>query len=191
MKIERKKLILIIAVIAAVVLTGLVILLSVLTGGKESDDSDTPNQTVAPSDDATNGVSQEPQVEIGNPDDPEAPPADAYQNDYSNDTGYDKLPSGFDGSSAPQGTVFDAQWAYARYYDITCDLGNKQTVTEEALQPMEDFYDDLALVGDPSSDSMRATIKRYLDKYEPLIGERSPGDTRQELLLTCDIEDVE
>jgi hypothetical protein len=190
MKIERKKLILIIAAIAAVLLTVGVIVLSMLTAPKEDETPVTPQVSSSPTVQPGTGEDDTP-AQITNTDDPEAPPANMYENDYSTDVGYVPLPEGYVPSSDKEDNVFNPEWTQLRYYDIVCDLSKKETVSEKALKPMVDFYADLSKVNTPNTDTMRESMSKYIEKYRLNLGERAPGEMRADMSLACHVEDEE
>jgi hypothetical protein len=190
MKIERKKLILIIAAVGAVLLTIGVILLSMLTAPKEEETPITPEVSSSPTVQPGTGEDDTP-AQIGNSDDPEAPPASMYENDYSTDVGYVPLPEGFVATSETEDNVFNPEWTQLRYYDIVCDLSKKETVSEKALKPMVDFYDDLSLVNTDNTKVMRESMSKYIEKYRLNLGERAPGEMRADMSLACHVEDEE
>jgi len=190
MKIERKKLILIIAAIITVVFGSIVIALSIMTGGSD-EPAPTPTTTVQPDD------SEEPTT---NPDalpddgataapDPEAtdnPAPNVYENTYTDDVGYAPLPENFNVEGNPAGTVLDETWAMDRYHTLVCELSTKPSSTEKALKPIKDFYNDLSLAKHPNASTMRATIGRWIEDYERDLGERAPGNAQAEMTLECE-----
>jgi len=189
MKIERKKLILIIAVITTLVLLILVVGISLLTGGKNNNkptQSPTTSVTDSPSNSNTpSDVNTSQAAPIGDPTASGAPPATAYENDYSKDTGYTPLPKGFDGSSNPANTVYDQNWALAKMQTLACELSTKPTSTEKALTPLNNFYLDLGKVSYANAKQMRLTINSWIEGYTPYIGERAPGDIRNNIISYC------
>jgi hypothetical protein len=188
MKIERKKLILIIAIILTVVLGSLVIALSVLTRPAEVGVTPTPTPTsVSPTDSSPTAEPDSVGAIVGDPESPDAPPANMYQNDSSNDLGYAPLPESYKSSTDPNptGTVLDEAWAMGRYQTLVCELSAKESSTEEALQPIKAFAQDLTLANYQNASTMRAGISRWVDSYEGYLGERAPGSTRSELILEC------
>jgi hypothetical protein len=192
-RIERKKLIIIIASIVTVILAAIVITLSILTGGGEKEpvpvtptNQPAPEETASPT--PTDGTSDT--LPIGSPTDEDAPPADLYTNDYSQDVGYIKLPDGYD-SSVPEGTVYDEEWMVYRGNTLLCELSTKQTISLQAITPLTDFYNDLLKVDNENASSMRKTISSYLNFYKDHMGERSDGTDRAELKVFCLYGDLE
>lgn len=187
-KIERKKLIIIIASIVTAIFAALVITLSVLTGGGEGKTpaeitptaQPKPTQTANP----TDGTSET--VPIKGADEEGAPPADAYTNDYSEDVGYVKLPDGYD-SSVPAGTVYDEAWMVTRGSLLLCELSTKQTISKQAITPLSNFKDDLISVSNENANNMSKTISPYLAFYNDHMGDRTPGYLRSELNIYCDL----
>jgi len=190
-KIERKKLIFIIAGLITLVVVGLMITLSMFTNGNSPD----PEKTQQPEPTETSSSpspsdQEEDTVPIIGVDEEDAPPADMYENDYSQDSGYVKLPDGFDGST-PEGTVYDPEWMYTKFNILLCELSTKQSSTEEALKPLKDFNDDLALAQTEEASTARSAASRYIGLYEDTLGERVDGSTRAELSVYCDMEDID
>lgn len=190
MKIERKKLILIIAIIVTVVLAGIVIALSVLTRPDVATIAPTPTPTSESPTNDPNAITGEPDntsAVVGDPENPDAPPADMYQNDFSEDLGYAPLPESYKTSSDPNptGTVLDETWAMERYHTLVCELSTKESSTEAALQPINAFMQDLTLADYQNASTMQASLGRWVDSYELYLGERAPGSARSELILEC------
>lgn len=190
MKIERKKLILIIAAIATVLIAALVITLSIITGGGKTEPKPVTTPTAVANDSPNSEVEQGAPVK-----DPEAsgaPPESIYSNDYSKDTGYNKLPADFSSSTSnTKDTVFDPEWANYKLNTLMCELSNKETVTQRAIQPLEDFQTDLTRVGTDNAASLSVSISKVLNAYIPLEGQRAPGNVKAELSIYCNVEDVE
>lgn len=182
-KIERKKLILIIAIAVTAILTAIVVMLSMLTNNPNTP-APTPTSTVPSSSPGTAQGGNDNGAPISGTNEKGAPPADIYKNDYSKDTGYTKLPPGYDSKNAA-GTVYDPKWAENKMNVLLCELSNKQTITVRALQPLNDFNTDLALVHTTASSTMSATINRYITIYEAHMGERADGNYRSELSNFC------
>lgn len=187
MKIERKKLILIIAGIASVLLLAVIVVISSLQQSSQAEPSPTPTVTTPPSNNNGNGEDEPGIPVIIEPGDENPPPQDMFNNDYSNDEGYLKLPEGFDGSVNPEGTVFDELWTIDAFNRLTCELASKETVTERALQPLRDFSADLRKVDYDSAFAFREMINRWLEQYERRIGDRPPATTSAEVSAVCDL----
>lgn len=188
MKIERKKLILIIAAVVATILFTVIVFLSMTR-----EDATVAPPTPTPTTPNTNNGGQvdangDPIIPIiVEPGDDNPPPSDIYENDYSNDEGYLKLPEGFDGSVNPEGTVFDELWTIDTFNRLTCELSTKETVSEQALQPLKDFALDLRKVDYESAIAFRGTINRWMDDYDKNIGERPPASSQVEVSTVCEL----
>lgn len=187
-KIERKKLILIIAVAITALLAGVAIVLSILTGG-------TPKDTIAPTQEPaplpTSEVEEpvEPGAPIIDGEEEGAPPESMYQNDYSKDIGYEPIPDGFDPAVNPtENTIFDSDYAYLTYSRVMCELSTKYTATDRALEPALALKDDLALISEAWAGSWRSNITRYQEWFEAHDGERIPADIKDELARNCETD---
>lgn len=193
-KLERKTVILIIAIIVTLLLATTVVVLSVLTnGGNTHKPSPTANpapKISAPVQPTGGTVNDEniptPQATPGEKETP--PPANAYNNNYSHDTGYKPLPSDFNVNDKSQypNTVFDPAWAVTKANTLMCELSTKPTITEKAIQPIKDFVFDLNRVHTKSADALTATLNQYLNDYEPNIGQRASGSDMAALSIHCE-----
>lgn len=188
MKIERKKLILIIAIIITAVLSGLVIALSMITRPTDTPPSPSPTSiTPTDSNPSSNPLDNIPDVVVGEPDSTDAPPTNIYENNFSDDIGYAPLPDSYKTSTDPNptGTVLDETWAMERYHTLVCELSTKESVTQEALKPIKAFTKDLTMAKYQNASAMRAGMTRWVEAYEIEMGNRAPGSTQSELILEC------
>lgn len=197
MKVERKKLILIVASVVAAVLLGAAITISFLTAPKAEDPSlpgvPTPNQTREPElDDSP--IEQGSQVIIDDEDKEEGdvPPEGLYDNIYTDDLGYDKLPDSFDPEVNPiEGTVYDDEYVFTTMSRLMCELSTKNTVTERALKPLTDFSDDLRRSTASTAYSTLQQIEYDLRWFNNNVGERIPGEEKSLLNMNyCGAGDI-
>lgn len=193
--IERKKLVTIIALVAAVVLAGIIVTISlVFSSTSEGNDDNTPQPQVTSTETPSN---QDEPVEqgapIGNASDEEAPPENLYDNDYSNDLGYTALPEGFDPSAnTTEGTVYDDDFVYDTFNRVMCELSKKPTSTERALQPLTDLIIDLRKSGTSISINYATEGGTHLQWYQDRLNQRVGSDKQNELsLVYCDAGVVE
>jgi hypothetical protein len=187
---ERKKLLLILGIAFAVVLTGIIVLVSVLTTPAEEAPEPTPTETAQVDEERDPDDGAEVIVDPGEED--EAPRDDIYANDYSNDEGYAPLPEGFQPTETnTKGTVYDEEWALNKYTVLLCELSKKETVTEKAIQPLQRFADDLAGATHPNAQPLRDSIYYYLKDYEIYMGERAPASTRNILTQMCNANNLD
>lgn len=161
-KIERKKLILIIAAIITALMVALVVFLSTIKKS-ESDSAPTPEPVIT--------VTPEPE--------PEQP-----SNDSSNDIGYIPLPEGYVPEN-PKGTVYDDSWVVEKTQSLLCELSNKNIVTEEILEPLKAFRADTGKVRSENTESLGVTVQRYLNEYEGYMGQPVPERLKNELNTYC------
>lgn len=187
MKIERRKLILIIAAIVTSVLLIMVIILSSLQQEPAVDSN--PNPVSTPSNPPTrDDADASPGVPIVvEPGDINPPPLDMFENDYSNDIGYAALPDGADGSVNAAGTVFDELWTIDALNRLACELSTKETVTEQALKPLQDFSFDLRKTSYSAATSYRQLVNRWMDSYEKNLGDKPPVAASIEVATFCEL----
>lgn len=181
-RIDRKTLFTIIAAGATLTIFGLIIVISFLTSQANSDPDITPNPTITSP--AENEVT-ETGVE-GNPDDGGADTI--YQNDYSADEGYEKLPTDFDPAiSVTDNTVYNDAYVALTGPRLLCEFSNKKTITTRSLESIENFYSDLGLSGSAQALSSRAMLSSFLKKYKGLIDTRLSAKEADELKnFNCD-----
>lgn len=166
-RIDRKTLFTLIAGLVAFVLLGIIIVISILTSQNTSEPEATPEPN------STSSVQEEEITEPGVSGDPEAGSDTIYDNDYSADEGYEKLPIDFDPNvSAKENTIYDDAYVAATGARLMCEFSNKRTVTERSLRSIENFYSDLGLSGSDQALATRAEYSSFLKKYKSQIGSR-------------------
>lgn len=195
MRLERRKLILIIAAIVAAVLLGIAITISVLTAPKADDPSlpgvPNPTETREPETDDS-PIEQGSEVIIDDEDEGDVPPEGLYDNIYTDDLGYERLPDSFNPEVNPiEGTVYEDAYIYSTMSRLMCELSNKNTVTERALKPLNDFSADLARSSAPSAYSSLQQVEYDLRWFNSNIGERIPGEEKSLLNMNyCNAGDI-
>jgi hypothetical protein len=186
--IERKKLVTIFAVIIAAVLAGVVITISIIFSGSQKTPENTNEPTpVTTSNPSNSGEPVEGGAPIGDSDDPDAPPATMYENDYSKDLGYTPLPETFDKNVSPtEDTIYNDEYVYVTYNRVMCELSAKQTSTTRALEPLKALVKDLKKNGSSISTNYASEGAEQIVWFEDRLNQRIDATKRSELeLIHC------
>lgn len=192
---ERKKLLLIISIVFTVFIVGVIVLVSVLSPGKgEPEPAPSPTQTITEENPENAGIDpnrdydEEGAPIVVDEAEEDAPPSDIYANNYDNDLGYAPLPEGFEPTAENiYNTVYEEPWALEKMYTLFCELSTKNTGTERALMPLEDFSKDLASVKYENAGNMRSTVNNILSDYRNYDGKRIPGDLKNKASTLCEL----
>lgn len=190
-KIDRKTLLLWIGGGVAAILLTLMFLLSQFTNGNASADGESePTAAPAPSASTDPTLIDQEGAPIGNQDEEGAPPTGMYQNDYSGDDGYERLPEGYDPTtSGTTGTIYDEVWAQGTLQRLSCELSTKRTATPQAIQPMVDFQADLGIAPYGSAAYMSQQVERWISYFRLNDGQRVDASMSAELEANCEFVD--
>lgn len=186
---ERKKLLLTVAIVFTVFIIGVIFLIWNLTPAQETPEPKPTETTIVETEkpvDPNHNYDEDGALIKPDPDAEDNPPADMYANNYDDDTGYAPLPEGFvPTDSNIVGTVYEEQWALTKMYTLFCELSTKNTSTERARAPLENFSNDLAQVKYENGPMMLTTISDVLTDYRAVDKQRVPGDLKNEVATLC------
>ena len=180
---DRKKFFTLVVAGFGVLLVIAIFVISYLTNSTTQLPEPTPTATDAP-------------IEQGVTPDPESGSDTMYDNDYSGDLIYTPLPKGFNPDvESTEGTVFDDAYVAATYDTLACQLSKKNTVTERAIEPLENFASDLRLSSSQQANATLSLTLNVLEKVEVYMGERLPANVADDIGIACysglDIHDDE
>jgi hypothetical protein len=174
-RIERKKLILIVASVIVAVVATILIILSTILGGS---DTSTKNPGV----EVPTVEKVEPGMLNNKEDLGDNVSSTLLDNDFSKDIGYTPLPDGFDPVTMDTtNTVFDEGWNSVTLATIMCDLTNKNTISKRMSQPLRDISADMNKTGHKYSQNEYSTIRSWLEYFDTHDGERFTADKKVQI----------